>query len=331
MSTSLDSLLDQLRTGLQVRYEVDAEIDSGGMATVFRARDVKHDRTVAIKVLRPELASTTAAERFDREIKTAARLSHPNILPVFDSGECGGLPYYIMPFVDGESLRDLLDRERQLSLADATRIAAEVADALAYAHAQGVIHRDIKPENILLRAGHAVVADFGIACGAASRGDDRLTAAGVSLGTVAYMSPEQASGDDVDARSDMYSLACTLYEMLTGQVPFTGRNAGAVMARHALEAVPSIRIVRPSVSEEVERAVRQAMEKTPADRFATMEEFRRALLCGPVSGPLCSDARPSRSSGHVPVVDERTRRSLSNNELARIRIQPCNRRRCVRR
>jgi eukaryotic-like serine/threonine-protein kinase len=173
------------------------------MATVFRAHDVKLDRAVAIKVLRSDPSATFGTERFEREIKTAARLSHPNILAVYDSGETGGHLYYVMPLVDGESLRELLDREGQLSPADAVRIASDVADALGYAHGQGVIHRDIKPENILLQAGHAVVADFGIACRATGRGDERLTATGTSLGTAAYMSPEQAAGDDVDARSDL--------------------------------------------------------------------------------------------------------------------------------
>jgi serine/threonine protein kinase len=309
MSTPTDSLLNQLHTGLQHRYEVGAQIGCGGMATVFRARDAKHDRPVAIKVLRPELSATIGAARFEREFKTAARLSHPNILPVYDSGEAAGLLYYVMPLVDGESLRELLDREGRLLPADAIRIAAEVADALAYAHAQGVIHRDIKPENVLLQAGHAMVADFGIACRASSRGDERLTGAGISLGTVAYMSPEQSSGDDVDARSDLYSLGCTLYEMLTGQVPFTGSNAAAVMARHALEAVPSIRIVRPSVSEQVERVVRRALEKVPDNRFESMDAFRRALLgeTTDLATETATHSWPPRQTPRTVVTRARTR------------------------
>jgi eukaryotic-like serine/threonine-protein kinase len=292
MSAPMGSLFDQLRTGLQGQYEVDAQIGCGGMATVFRARDVKHDRTVAIKVLRPDLSASIGAERFEREIKTASRLAHPNILPVYDSGETAGLLYYVMPFVDGESLRDQLDREGQLSPADAIRIAAEVAGALAYAHAQGVIHRDIKPENVLLQSGHAVVADFGIACRSTGGGNERLTTAGTSLGTAAYMSPEQAAGDVVDARSDLYSLACTLYEMLTGQAPYTGLNAAAVLARHALEAVPFVRIVRPTVSERVEVAVRRALAKVPDDRFESMDAFRCALLAERPTRTSAQDQNP---------------------------------------
>lgn len=233
---------------------------------------------VAIKVLRPELAATLGAERFAREIHTAGHLSHANIVPVYDSGETAGLLYYVMPLIDGESLRERLERETQLSVADAIQIAAEVADALDHAHAAGVIHRDIKPENVLLRAGHAIIADFGIASRANSGNGDRLTDKGISLGTAAYMSPEQAAGDKVDARSDLYSLACMLFEMLVGQAPFTGPNAVSVLARHALEVVPSIRIVRASVPAHVEMVVRRALEKVPADRFQSMKDFKRALL-----------------------------------------------------
>src|SRR6185503_3717626 len=197
------------------------------MATVFVAEDLKHGRRVAIKVLSPELSASVDADRFKREIQIAARLSHPHILPIFDSGDANGLLYYTMPFVEGESLRKRLDREMQLSIEDALTITAEVADALSYAHSFGVVHRDIKPENVLLHGGHAVVSDFGIARVIQDAGGEKLTKTGTSIGTAAYMSPEQFSGANVDGRSDMYSLACVVYEMLVGEVPFTGPNAVA--------------------------------------------------------------------------------------------------------
>src|SRR5689334_25189836 len=205
------------------RYRIERELGAGGMATVYLAEDLKHRRRVAIKVLRPELGAAVGAERFLREIETTANLRHPHILPLYDSGSAGGLLYYVMPLVEGESLRDRLAREKQLPIDDALRIAREVADALSYAHARGVIHRDIKPENILLEGGHAVVADFGIARAVSTAGADRLTETGMAIGTPMYMSPEQAAGDpDLDGRSDLYSLGCVLYEMLGVQAPFTG-------------------------------------------------------------------------------------------------------------
>ena len=272
-----DSVAGQLRAVLAERYRVENMIGRGGMATVYGAWDLKHDRRVAIKVLSPDLASALGAERFIREIKTAARLSHPNILAVFDSGSIGELLYYVMPFVAGESLRDKLDREKQLPIDNAIEITCDVASALGYAHSNSVIHRDVKPENILLQDGHVLVADFGIARGE-ERTDERLTGTGMSLGTAAYMAPEQAAGEKVDGRSDIYALGCTLYEMLAGNPPFTGANAMALMARHTLEPVPSIRIVRSSVPEELEDAIMVAMAKVPADRFQTMEEFKMAVL-----------------------------------------------------
>jgi len=248
------------------------------MATVFLAEDLKHGRRVAIKVLSPELSSSIDSDRFRREIQIAARLSHPHILPVFDSGEANGLLYYVMPFVEGESLRGRLRRETQLSIEDSISIACEVADALSYAHSFGVVHRDIKPENILLHGGHAVVADFGIAQVIQDAGGEKLTQTGMSVGTAAYMSPEQFSGQNVDGRSDIYSLSCVLYEMLVGEVPFTGPNAIAIMARHTMELPPSIQIVRGTVPDELEGAIMHALEKVPADRFATVSQFKEALL-----------------------------------------------------
>jgi len=274
--------LDELRKGLPERYQVEAEVGRGGMATVFVAEDLKHGRRVAIKVLTPELSSSLGAERFLREIQVSARLSHPHILPVFDSGEANGLLYYVMPFVEGESLRGRLRREQQFAIADAITVTCEVADALAYAHGMGIVHRDIKPENVLLHSGHAVVADFGIAhmLYEADGGGGKLTQTGTSLGTAAYMSPEQFSGNAVDGRSDQYSVACMLYELLVGEVPFTGPNALAVMARHTMEAVPSIRVVRQTVPDELESVIMRALEKVPADRYATIHQFKEALLDG---------------------------------------------------
>jgi serine/threonine-protein kinase len=261
------------------RYTVERELGRGGMAVVFLAHDAKHDRRVAIKVLRPELAAALGAERFLREIEIATRLTHPHILPVHDSGKAGGLLYYVMPFVEGESLRSRLDRERQLPLEDALQITREVADALSHAHSHDVVHRDIKPENILISGGHAVVSDFGIARAITAAGGERLTETGIALGTPAYMSPEQASGEHrVDGRSDVYTLGCVLYEMLAGHPPFTGTTAQEVLARHSLDAVPRLSAARPAVPPQIERAVNIALAKVPADRFRTAQQFSDALL-----------------------------------------------------
>lgn len=268
--------VSRLNAALQGRYLIDSELGEGGMATVYLAEDLKHQRKVAIKVLRQELSAALGAERFAREITTTANLRHPNILPLYDSGEEGGYLYYVMPFVDGESLRARMARERQLPVDEALRIADEVADALQYAHDRGVIHRDIKPENILLDDGRAVVADFGIAHAVSASGGDKLTMTGASLGTPLYMSPEQADGT-VDGRSDLYALGCVLYEMLAGTPPFTGQNAMAVMARHMRDPVPPLGTLRPTVSRHVTEAIERALAKTPADRFATLTEWRHAL------------------------------------------------------
>jgi len=270
--------LDRLTSALADRYAIQAEIDSGGMATVYRARDLKHERTVAIKVLRPDLAEAIGAERFLREIRTTANLSHPHILPLHDSGEADGFLYYVMPFVQGESLADRLERESQLPVEDAIQIAREVAEALDYAHRNGVIHRDVKPANILLEEGHALLMDFGIAQARASADETRLTGMGMSLGTPAYMSPEQISGGSaVDGRSDQYALACVLYEMLAGNPPFTGSDIQTVMRQHLAAEALKVTGARAAVPGGVAKAVHRAMAKGPADRFRTMAEFEKAL------------------------------------------------------
>src|SRR6185436_14937696 len=230
------------------------------MATVYLAHDLRHDRPVALKVLHPDLAATLGPERFQREIRTTARLQHPHILPVLDSGEAAAQLWYTMPYVEGESLRDRLRRESQLPLDDALQITREVADALSYAHSQGIVHRDIKPGNILLSRGHALVADFGIARALQVADTEQLTATGMAVGTPAYMSPEQAGGtSSVDGRSDLYSLGCVLYEMLTGEVPYTARTPQAVIAKRVIEPLPRVRTLRQSVPESVEQAINRAL------------------------------------------------------------------------
>jgi eukaryotic-like serine/threonine-protein kinase len=270
-------ILDQLQSAIADRYKVERELGRGGMATVFLATDVRHERQVAIKVLHPDLAATIGAERFEREIKLAAKLQHPHILGLIDSGEANGLFYYVMPFIQGESVRDKLDREKQLGVDEAIQITLEVADALSYAHAQNIIHRDIKPENVMMSNGHALVADFGIARARTEAGQNKLTQTGMAVGTPVYMSPEQATGEAVGPSADIYSLGCMLYEMLAGEPPFNGPNAMAIMARHAMEAVPSVRIIRPAVPEEVEEAIFHALEKNVADRPKTAAEFCEIL------------------------------------------------------
>src|SRR5688572_13661768 len=273
----MPSILERLQAKLSDRYSIERELGQGGMATVFLATDVRHEREVAIKVLRPELSASIGGERFEREIKLAARLQHPHILGLYDSGETDNLLYYVMPFVKGESLRDRLDREGQLPIDDAVQIALEVADALGHAHAQGVVHRDIKPENILLSGGHALVADFGIARAATEAGGHKLTQTGMAVGTPVYMAPEQSVGDPVGPTTDLYSLGCVLYEMLAGEPPFLAKSAQALMARHAMEAVPSVRIVRNTVPEEVEDTIFAAMAKVPADRPQSAVQFAEML------------------------------------------------------
>ncbi|HEX6614826.1 MAG TPA: serine/threonine-protein kinase, partial [Gemmatimonadales bacterium] len=301
----MPELLGRLQSALADRYRLDREVGAGGMATVYLAYDVRHDRRVALKVLRPELAAVIGAERFLAEIKLTANLQHPHILPLFDSGEAvvsreslvasDGLTtndqrlstflYYVMPFVEGETLRERLNREKQLPLGDALRIASEVASALDYAHRHGVVHRDIKPENILLHDGQALVADFGIALAASKASGSRMTETGMSLGTPYYMSPEQAMGErEITARSDVYALGAVLYEMLTGDPPFTGSTAQAIVARVVTETPRPLQAQRHTVPPQVEAAVLTALEKLPADRFATAAEFADALKGGSVSG-----------------------------------------------
>ena len=287
--------LDQLAASLADRYVLQRELGAGGMATVYLAHDVKHDRQVAMKVLRPELAAVIGAERFLSEIKTTANLQHPHILPLFDSGEVDGQVFYVMPFVEGESVRDRLAREHQLPVEDAIRIATEVAAALDYAHRHGIVHRDIKPENILLHDGSALVADFGIALAVSrSEGGNRLTETGMSLGTPHYMAPEQAMGErEITARSDVYALGCVLYEMLAGEPPFTGPTAQAIIARVVTEEPRSLTVQRKTVPPHVEAAVIRALQKLPADRFSTAAQFAEALANpGFMSRTLASAARP---------------------------------------
>src|SRR5689334_25308870 len=271
--------VDQLRAALADRYRLERELGQGGMATVYLAHDLRHERKVAIKVLRPELAAVIGAERFVREIKTIAALQHPHILGLIDSGEVNGTAYYVMPYVEGESLRDRLRREKQLPVADAVRLATEVAAALDYAHRHGVIHRDIKPENVMLHDGAALVADFGIALAVSSAGGGtRMTETGMSLGTPHYMSPEQAMGErEITARSDVYALGAITYEMLVGEPPFTGPTAQAIVAKVMTADPAALSAQRRSVPPAVEDAVLTALSKLPADRFATAAEFAAAL------------------------------------------------------
>ena len=305
----------RLTDALADRYRIERQIGAGGMATVYLAEDLRHRRRVAVKVLRPELAAMLGAERFLREIEIAAQLQHPHVLPLYDSGavvrgtdgsaarviattaehQADGpaiqrsleFLFYVMPYVDGESLRDRLRREQQLSIEDTLLLAREIADGLGYAHARGIVHRDIKPENILLSHGHALIADFGIARAVREAGGERLTETGLSLGTPEYMSPEQASGSrQIDARSDIYALACVVYEMLAGEPPHTGPNAQAIIARVLTQPVPSIRGMRETVPVPMDAAIAKALAKLPADRFATAQQFGEALQASLTSGAV---------------------------------------------
>src|SRR5439155_16299815 len=274
-------LVALLQRALGERYTIEREIGRGGMAWVLLARDLKHGRQVAIKTLRPEIAASLGAERFLREIRVAATLQHPNILPLYDSGAANGFLYYVMPYVDGGSLRDRLEREGQLPVDEAVRIAREVADALSYAHRHDVVHRDIKPENILFTSGHALVADFGLARAITSASEEKLTETGIAIGTPAYMSPERASGEArLDGRCDIYALGCVLYELLAGGPPFTGPSAQAILARHSLDPVPPLRTVRRTIPEWLEEAIERALAKAPADRFLTAMQFGESLARG---------------------------------------------------
>jgi serine/threonine-protein kinase len=285
-----------LNTALAGRYEIEREIGAGGMATVYLARDLRHDRNVALKVLNPELGAVLGVERFLAEIKVTANLQHPHLLPLFDSGEAEGLLFYVMPFVEGETLRARLEREKQLPLEDATHLAVAIANALDYAHRHGVIHRDLKPDNILLKEGEPLLADFGIALAIANAGGSRVTQTGLSLGTPQYMSPEQATGDRViDARSDIYSLGAVLYEMLVGDPPHLGSTAQAIIARVLTERPTNVRVLRPAVPEHVALATEKALEKLPADRWTTAREFADALKAKTATAPsLAAASAPAR-------------------------------------
>jgi serine/threonine-protein kinase len=288
----------RLKTALAGRYEIERELGQGGMATVFLARDVRHHRLVAVKLLSPELGAVLGGERFLSEIRVTANLQHPNILPLFDSGEADGLLFYVMPFVDGESLRARLDREKQLPVDEALRIATAVAGALEYAHSRGVIHRDLKPENILLQSGQPIVADFGIALAVSNAGGARVTQTGISLGTPQYMSPEQATGDRaIDGRSDIYSLSAVLYEMLSGDPPHVAGTAQAIIAKVLSERPADVRRARPSVPEHVAIAIDRGLEKLAADRWAHAADFAAALAGALESGDARTRAAASRFGG----------------------------------
>jgi len=300
-------LLTTLQGPLAGRYRLERELGRGGMAIVFLADDLKHQRQVAIKVLRPDLTASVGQDRFLQEITLAAGLQHPHILPLYDSGVVGSGPdallYYVMPYIDGESLRDRLEREGQLPLMEAMELACEILGALGHAHAHGIVHRDIKPENILLSGGHALVADFGIARALDGGGRSRLTTQGAVIGTPAYMSPEQAAGEwEIDARSDLYSLACVMFEMLAGEPPFTGYSAQAIMAKRLTDAPPSIRRLRDTVPVDLDKALTQALARSPADRFQTAAEFKGALRsCISTPTPYPAPVRP-RARLLLPVV-----------------------------
>ncbi len=297
----LSDLAGRLEVALTGRYAIERELGHGGTALVFLGRDPKHERLVAIKVLRPELAMALGAERFLREIKVTARLNHPHILPLLDSGEAAGFLYYAMPYVEGESLRDRLVREHQLPVEEALIIAREVADALEYAHQHGVVHRDVKPENILLSAGHAVVADFGIARAIQAAGDQSVTQTGILLGTPAYMSPEQVAGEsELDGRSDVYSLGCVLYEMWAGAPPFTGSSAQSVMAMRFTHRPSDVSSVRDAVPVWGSRAVVRALARDPAERYASAAQFAAALIAPEPGSPAPRDAPIQKSIAVLP-------------------------------
>jgi eukaryotic-like serine/threonine-protein kinase len=274
----MTGLMERIQRVLAARYVIERELGHGGMAVVFLARDIRHDRPVAIKVFRSDVGDATGAERFQREIRLLARLQHPHILPLYDSGTTGETSYFVSPFIEGETIRDRLKRERQLPIDEAVRLAMEVADALDFAHTHDVIHRDIKPENILQHDGHAVVADFGIARAMRRSAGEWTTSAGMAVGSPAYMSPEQAAGDrQIDGRTDIYSLACVLYEMLTGHPPFGGRSAHLIIVARMTGTARPVRDLREGVPPELEAALTRALERAPNDRFPNAAEFGLAL------------------------------------------------------
>jgi eukaryotic-like serine/threonine-protein kinase len=297
---------DRLTEALSGRYRIERELGQGGMATVYLAEDLKHKRKVALKVLKPELAAVLGAERFVQEITTTASLQHPHILPLFDSGTADGFLYYVMPFIEGETLRDKLTRETQLGIEEAVHITTDVADALDYAHRHGVIHRDIKPENILLHDGRAMVMDFGIALAVSAAAGGRMTETGLSLGTPHYMSPEQATAEkEITPKSDVYSLASVLYEMLTGNPPHTGSSAQQIIMKIIAEPVATATTLRKSVPANIAAALSKALEKLPADRFETAKAFSDALLdphfALPFTAAPPAEARATRWKALAPV------------------------------
>jgi serine/threonine protein kinase len=297
----MPDLISRLRAALGDRYDIEREVGAGGMATVFLARDRKHDRPVALKVLKPELTAVLGPDRFPREIKIVAQLQHPNILPLHDSGETEGFLYYVMPFVEGESLRTKLDRDGQLPIGDALRILREVVDALASAHARGIVHRDIKPDNVMLSGRHALVTDFGVAKAVSDSGGERLTTVGVAVGTPHYMAPEQAMGEtNLDQRADIYAVGVLAYEMLTGRPPFSGKTSQAVLSAQVIEKPGDIREQRSSVPAPVAEAVMRCLEKNPADLWQSAEELLRhleAVALTPSGGLTPTDTRPVSATG----------------------------------
>ncbi len=299
-----DSSHPGLAAALADRYTIEREVGAGGMATVYLAQDLKHERKVALKVLRHELASAMGAERFPREIKMVAQFNHPHILSLYDSGQAQGFLYYVMPFVEGESLRDRLTRERQLPVNDAVRFLREVADALAYAHARGVVHRDIKPGNVLLSGRHAVVTDFGVAKALSASAAEKSTTVGIAVGTPQYMAPEQAMGDGtIDHRADLYALGILGYEMLAGRPPFDATTAQALLAAHVMEAPVDLQLVRPGVPPLLSDAIMRCLAKNPADRWQNAEEFitRLESLSGTPSGGMTpTDTRPLKATAVRP-------------------------------
>ena len=306
----MSDLQDGLTRALAGQFTIEREVGAGGMATVFLARDLKHDRQVALKVLRDELSAALGPERFSREIRFVAQFNHPHILSLYDSGSVDGFVYFVMPFVEGESLRDRLAREKQLPVPDAIRILKEVADALAYAHARGVVHRDIKPGNVLLSGRHAVVTDFGVAKAvSASATNDTATTVGLAVGTPHYMAPEQAMGvTDIDQRVDIYALGVLAYEMLTGRTPFEGKTPQGILAAHVMEAPRPLRELRPGVSEQVAQVVIRCMKKEPADRWQSAEQLLTHLdmiASTPSGGMTPTDTRPLM--GVAPLVAKRQR------------------------
>jgi serine/threonine-protein kinase len=301
-----------LTQALARHFAIEHEVGAGGMATVYLARDLKHDRRVALKVLRPELSAALGPERFSREIRFVAQFNHPHILSLYDSGEIEGFLYFVMPFVEGESLRDRLAREKQLPVADAIRILKEVADALAYSHARGVVHRDIKPGNVLLSGRHAVVTDFGVAKAvSASATRDTMTTVGLAVGTPHYMAPEQAMGaGDIDHRADIYALGILAYEMITGRTPFEAKTPQGILAAHVMEAPKPIRELRPGLPEPLAAAIMRCLEKQPADRWQSADELLAHLdliAATPSGGMTPTDTRPLRGIGGVVVRKRRTR------------------------